>query len=430
LLIYLQNISPRLRYIISFLSSYYNNEIRFTNDLNEYLSFKGIRINYSSQLIIDDEVWIKPAGLLFENTVHAFQVNCKKHREGFLILFPSDNDFGFDILSAIFFLISRYEEYLPHKKDMYGRYAHENSIAFQHNFLQLPLVNTWLAYLKNVVESKTGQHLTGTKFKFQPTYDIDIAWSYKNKGVLRNAAGIVKSITGVKFKEAQERIAVLSGKKKDPHDAYKWMEELHIQFNLKPIYFFHVGLKKSIYDKNISAYKLQMQKLISSIAEKNEIGLHPSWISSDKEDALEKEKNMLESIIQKNITSSRQHYIRLSFPETYRSLIKTGIRDDYSMGYGSINGFRASITTSFYWYDLEKEEQTELLLHPFCFMDANSFYEQKQTADKTLIELDHYLSVVKKVNGTLITIWHNNFLGTDPSFDGWKQVYKQFLQKL
>jgi hypothetical protein len=430
LLIYLQNISPRLKYIISFLSRYYNCEVNFTNDVNEYSSFKGIRINYSSQLIIDDEVWIKPGGLLFENNVHSFQVHCKKHREGFLILFPSDNDFGFDILSAIFFLISRYEEYLPHKKDMYGRYAHENSIAFQYKFHQLPLVNIWLEYLKNVVQSKTGQHINGTKFKFQPTYDIDIAWSYKNKGVLRNAGGMLKSIKGLKFKEVQERIAVLSGKENDPHDAYQWMEDLHIQFNLKPIYFFHVGLKKSIYDKNISAYKMQMQKLIISIAERNEIGLHPSWISGDKEEALENEKKLLETIVKKNITSSRQHYIRLSFPESYRSLIKTGIRDDYSMGYGSINGFRASITTSFYWYDLEKEEQTELLLHPFCFMDANSYYEQNQTADQTFIELNHYLSEVKKVNGTLITIWHNNFLGTDPTFDGWKQVYEQFLQKL
>ena len=97
------------------------------------------------------------------------------------------------------------------------------------------------------------------------------------------------------------------------------------------------------------------------------------------------------------------------------------------MGYGSINGFRASVASAFYWYDLEKEEQTSLRIHPFCFMDANSFYEQRQDPPQTLEELMHYLAVCKAVNGSLITIWHNNFLGTKKEFEGWKEIYEQFI---
>ena len=70
--------------------------------------------------------------------------------------------------------------------------------------------------------------------------------------------------------------------------------------------------------------------------------------------------------------------------------------DDYSMGYGSINGFRASVASSFYWYDLEKERQTNLRIHPFCFMDANSFYEQRQDPQQTFEELIHYLIMYVK----------------------------------
>jgi hypothetical protein len=430
LLIYLQNISPRIDYLISFLSRFYNCGINHTGNVNEYIDYNGIKINYSLQPLIENEVWIKPNGFLLENTVYKFEIICKNHKEGFMVLFPSDDDFGFDIFSAIFYLITRYEEYLPHKKDMYGRYAHENSIAFKNNFLHLPLVNIWLAHLKKIIEIKTGKCIPEPKFKFLPTYDIDIAWSYKNKGVLRNAGGFFKSLYRLKFKEVQERVSVLSGKKNDPHDTYKWMEQLHKQYGLKPIYFFHAGLKKSIYDKNISPNKLQMQQLIKTISVKNQVGLHPSWISGDEEDALLNEKKLLEKIIDKKIDFSRQHYIRLTLPETYRRLISAGIKEDYSMGYGSINGFRASIASSFYWYDLEKEEQTKLMLHPFCFMDANSFYEQKQNTEQTLAELTHYLDEVKKVKGTLITIWHHNFFGTDAVFSGWANVYKNFLSKL
>ena len=98
------------------------------------------------------------------------------------------------------------------------------------------------------------------------------------------------------------------------------------------------------------------------------------------------------------------------------------------MGYGSINGFRASIATPYYWYDIEHEERTSLRLHPFAFMDANAFFEQKQTAEQTLREALFYYKAVREVNGELVTIWHNTFLGTDHLFKGWRELYAQFLQ--
>jgi hypothetical protein len=100
------------------------------------------------------------------------------------------------------------------------------------------------------------------------------------------------------------------------------------------------------------------------------------------------------------------------------------------MGYGSINGFRASVTSPFFWYDLESEKQTILLLYPFCFMEANSFYEQKYSTQKAFEELKHYFDIVQSVNGTLITIWHNNFLGTARQFKGWREMYEKFISSV
>lgn len=99
------------------------------------------------------------------------------------------------------------------------------------------------------------------------------------------------------------------------------------------------------------------------------------------------------------------------------------------MGYGSINGFRASVASSFYWYDLEKEERTDLRIFPFCFMDANAYYEQRYTAAQAMTELMHYYHLIHKVNGLMITVWHNTFLGSDPQFAGWKEVYEIFLKE-
>ncbi len=63
-------------------------------------------------------------------------------------------------------------------------------------------------------------------------------------------------------------------------------------------------------------------------------------------------------------------------------------------------------------------------------MEANSFYEQKFSSQQALEELKHYSNIVQSVNGTLITIWHNSFLGTARSFKGWKEIYEQFVSSL
>ena len=40
----------------------------------------------------------------------------------------------YDIFAASFYLISRYEEYLPHVKDEYGRFTAEESLAYKNGF--------------------------------------------------------------------------------------------------------------------------------------------------------------------------------------------------------------------------------------------------------------------------------------------------------
>ena len=253
-----------------------------------------------------------------------------------------------------------------------------------------------------------------------------MAFSYKHKGLFRNIGGFLKS-------PSAERIKVLTGAAKDPFDAYAWLDNLHEQFNLQPIYFFLMAEKNGPYDKNILPHKEAMGKLIKQHAKKYSIGLHPSWQSGDNKSLLKKEKEQLIAMItpaESVPTPSRQHYIRFNLPEGYQRLITAGLTDDYSMGYGSINGFRASIASSFFWYDLEKEAETNLRIHPFCFMDANSFYEQQQNAAETFDELLHYLAVCKAVNATLITIWHNNFLGTANQFTGWAAMYEKFIAQV
>jgi hypothetical protein len=104
--------------------------------------------------------------------------------------------------------------------------------------------------------------------------------------------------------------------------------------------------------------------------------------------------------------------------------------DDYSMGYGSINGFRASVASSFYWYNLQSEEVTSLRIHPFCFMETNSIYQQLLTPSQALEEMLHYFNACKSVDGTFISIWHNHTLGADKMTANWRDIYGKFIHTI
>ena len=424
ILIYSDTTSTRLQYICKFI---FNEQLGVNHSITinkeNFEKHDGPKINYSS-LRIENAFNIQNQTLLFENDIKAQDIVCFEG-DGYKAFYRSpDSDFPFDIFAASFYLLSRYEEYLPHELDMYGRYAHENSLAFKEGFLNLPLINIWIQHFAAALKNKYSiLSFQFSIFNFLPTYDIDIAFSFKHKGLLRNLGGFIKNPT-------TERLAVLSGLKKDPFDSYDFMDALHEKNKLNPVYFFLVATSGSMYDKNISPYSNAMWQLIKRHAKKYTTALHPSWRSNKNLTILKKEKKVLETAGKIPVTLSRQHYIKLSLPTTFEHLIEAGIEKDFSMGYGSINGFRASVASPFYWYNLQTEKITPLLLHPFCFMDANSFYEQGLNAEQAYKEMTHYSTVCKKVNGTFISIFHNNFLGTDKQFAGWKEMYTQFISEI
>ncbi|HEX7845810.1 MAG TPA: polysaccharide deacetylase family protein [Chitinophagaceae bacterium] len=430
MLLFSHNISSRLRYVAGFIGKEIGIGFQFSSDPGEYNSYDGPKINYSDNRISANECWIKPHALLFEKGIRPQKIDCFVSNEQ-KVFFKTEGDLPFDVFAATFYLLSRYEEYLPHQKDMYGRYGYENSLAFKEQFLNKPLINSWLhefsRVLMKVFPSLTTHH---SPFTFLPTYDIDEAYSYKHKTSWRTFGGIAKTFLKGQWPAIAERMKVLNGSLKDPYDAFEWMDDLHQRFQLQPRYFFLMAQQTGKYDKNILPAEVAMQSLVKEHREKYQVGIHPSWQSGDDPSLVRKEKELLEEAIGEKITSSRQHFLRFDLPKTFRHLIETGIKEDHSMGYGTINGFRASVASPFYWYDLEKEEATDLLLYPFCFMDANSFYEQKHTPQQALEELRYYHNEVKAVNGTLVTLWHNTFLGTAKMFEGWKEVYEQFIEEV
>jgi hypothetical protein len=421
--------SLRLTYMLDLISNeIFSEPFTLISDKQTFISHSGYKLNYSEERLSPNEFYLKPHGLLFESGIKEQLIN-RVDIFGKQAFFETSGDFPFDIFSAAFYLVSRYEEYLPFQPDKYGRFPHQYSLAYKEGFLDFPLINYWLEDFKSALREKYPDMSFRMKdFKFIPSYDIDIAYSYKYKGLKRNLGGFLRSLIKGQWGYFLDRWDVLFNKKKDPFDSYEWLDSLHLYCRTRAYYFFLLAKNQRDVDKNISPNKAALQSLIGYHNAGYTVGIHPSWQSGDEEAILMEEVDALEKIIKSPVKYSRQHYLRMSMPQTYRSLIDVGIEKDFSMGYGSTNGFRASIASSFYWYDLKAEKITGLMLFPFCFMDATCFYERKLTPKAAFSELMQYYNKIKQINGLMVTVWHNNFFGTDQMFAGWKEVYEVFLK--
>lgn len=430
-LIYCEQITHRLQYVLEWIfQEQLKIDFRVTYDAAEWRAFEGLKINYSEKRIEPEDLLIRPHRLIYEAGETVQQLNINRWKKSTVLFYNQPGALiPFDLFSAVFYLIARYEEYLPHKKDNYGRYAHNNSVAYQYSFLQRPVVDEWLLSLRRIIEKKFRIVLPQAKFEFLPTYDIDIAWAYANKPAKQNWAGAFRDLLRLRIDWFFERLLVTTSGKQDPYDAYKWMEDLQAYFDLRPIYFFLVG-GRGTYDRNISPSHPAMQELITHTSGHAQVGLHPSYGSFNVQSILQKELQVLENIIDKPVLKSRQHYLKFTLPTTYRHLIELGIQEDHSMGYGSINGFRAGTSRPFFWYDLSSETKTELRVHPFCFMDATAINLYGRSKEAAFSEAERLLVALKQVGGRFVSIFHNNNLGRGREHKHWHRFYQKMIERV
>lgn len=427
-LFYTPKISARLEYIISFLfNDILGCDYKIVTNRSEFESSDLPKINYSNEKI-ENGLQIIPTDLLFEKSILQKKITVGNW-EGQKIFFETSGiDVPFDLFAASFYLISRYEEYLPFSADQHGRFEANQSLAGQNGFLYDPIVDQWVCKLSKILKEKgfTGFESCTRAFKYIPTIDVDNAYAYLYKGTVRTIGATMRDLFKLDIGESIKRFQTLRGEK-DPYDTYGYLNTLHKKHGVDPIWFFLVG-SYSTYDKNLPTDNEAFQELIKEISEKAEVGIHPSYESNKNFDQLKKEFTYLSEISKKPITKSRQHYLKLLFTETYQNLIKLGIKEDYTLGYGSDIGFRAGTCTPFNFYDLLNEKETELKIYPFQVMDVTLHEYLKLSVDEAVEKIRDIITKVKEVKGTFISLWHNESLSDHGHWKGWEPVYKKMLE--
>jgi len=383
-------------------------------------------INYSDDKI-QGSLKITPDNILFETGVSQKDITVSEWK-GLPVFFQtnSDSDLPFDIFAASFFLITRYEEYLDYNPDIHGRYPASSSLAFRHGFLQIPVIDNWAREMSKVFLKKY-QTLVFRRNEYNAllTIDTDQPFAFLGKGLFRSLGGLINDIKGAG--NASVRYKTVAKGEKDPFEVFDYITQNISDHDSGAIFFFPAG-DYSKFDKNPSWKNNEYRQLIIKLSAIHECAVHPSYYASEDLSLLKRETLRLGSILGKEISTGRFHYIRISIPESYRNLLAAGITRDYSMGYPEDTGFRAGIARPFYFYDVTEDLQTKLKVFPFQVMDATLYQYKKidpAVSGELILKL---IDETKKVGGLFISIWHNTSLQDNNEWLVWRNVFELMLK--
>ncbi|VAW12681.1 FIG00651970: hypothetical protein [hydrothermal vent metagenome] len=426
LLIYTHKITPRFSYIMKqIFTRILGVEIIFTIKVEDFIRHTGPKITYTKQPL-QNEFFIRSNDLLFEQGINDLSINISDW-QGVPCFFSTGerSNVPFDIFSASFYLLSRYEEYLPHVKDHYGRFPPKESIGYQNGFLRRPVVDIWAQMLLKKLKEHFPE-MAHKKRQYTYTSIIDVTTSHRfaHRGLVRGVAGLLLDFGTLKLKRVVGRIAVWFNSKKDPYDNFSYLVDLHKKHRVKSIFFFQFAAY-STYDKNVSTNNNKFKFLIKYIADYSTVSLITSFSSFSDTELLKKERKRLASVVNRSINYSRIRHNRVDVPDTYRNLVEAEFTDDYTMGYTHELGFRAGTCTQFYFYDINLEVQQPIRIHPFAVHDYGIL--ELATLDEILDKIGFLYQEVKNVHGDFITVFSNELLGASHKAD-WKKLYETTLK--
>lgn len=427
LLIYTHKITNRFSYIMKHLFvQVMGVEVGFTTKVEEFIRHSGAKITYTKQPL-QNEFFIRSNDLLFEQGVNDLQININDW-DGIPCFFMMDerSNIPFDIFSASFYLLSRYEEYLPHVKDDLGRFPPETSIAFEHGFLEVPVVDLWAhKFLKLLKERFSDLKTLKRTYKFTSIVNVTTSHCYALRGFGRSFGGFVYDLSRFRFSRLWQRIRVGFDPKNDPYDNFSELMQIHKNYRSETMFFFQFA-DYSVHDKNISIYKNRFRYLIKSVADYSIVSLSASMAAGDHVETLKTEKKRLSNLINRPVRYSRMRYNKIVVPHTYRDLMEAEFTDDYSLGYTHHLGFRAGTSFPFPFYDLHLEVQQPIKVHPFAICDYA--LRKFTTKEEIFKNLDKLYQQTKSVKSHLIMVFSNELLGGDHKLD-WLQLYRSLLKR-
>jgi hypothetical protein len=406
ILIHTPVVKPRIIYVFRHFFQYrLGQEVSFTSDVSAFVAHSGPKMSYGD-VPLGNEFFIAANGLLAEQGVNSVDISVFQW-EGMPAFFATSakSQLPFDFFAASFYLMSRYEEYMPYVPDDLGRFKVEQSLAHNHNFLDLPLIDMWFerfvaAWTDFFELPPFTQQVSTTEL----VVEIPQLYAYKYKTLFRSFFEGLYDFGRLRFAKTFDRLMVILRFREDP--LIGLIEQMEaFRSTAVSFRFFALYAALGIHDKSLSVFSKKHQQELKSLSDYAPTAPLASFESTQKTQKLVQDISRFSGLIHRPIKAIRQHKLVLRFPDTYRTYASLGIKHDYSMQYPNVPGFRASTAHPFRFYDLGEEQQTPLTIHPICL--SESHIRAQQYARKMRQLFIRYQSRLQKLHAPLLVALTN-----------------------
>lgn len=340
---------------------------------------------------------------------------------------------NFDLLGAIFFMLSRYEEATSSAVDSHMRCDSTHTLAVKNGFDARPLADEYIGLLRGFMRMQ-GISVASRESRYSIQLSHDLDRPYQFLGV----CFFVKGLLGHWLKRRDWRkgrewlvhgFARARGRQFDPFLlgmrtllAISEKYGLRSQINV-------MGASRGPHDDGYDPGSAPLRQLLKSAESRgHQIGFHPGYGTYNDAVRFACEKTRVEERLCVAIDRGRQHYLRMQVPSTWRIWHQAGILHDGSIGFPDRVGFRAGTCHTYTLFDLEHRCELSVRETPLVVMDGalKADFNEALDPDEAINKGIHLAKLCKKYGGTFSLLWHNSSLHGD--WAGWERVYESIVK--
>lgn len=345
----------------------------------------------------------------------------------------------YDILGLTYWMLNRIEEIGRTDLDNHQRFPAIHSHAYQHNYLERPVVDEWLHVLGQVMQYVwPALELKQHQFSMKVSHDVDAPSRYgfkSAKGLIKIMAGDVLKRRDFKSALVAPLICMRSGKQlhsADPFNTFDWIMLQSEKHNLVSAFYFICGRTDVSKDADYEPEHPAIRQLMRDIhARGHEIGLHPSYSSFQSPETIKNEAKRLRSVMQEEGIvqqdfGGRMHFLRWEHPTTIQAWSDAGMTYDTTLSYADLPGFRCGTCYEYPAFNTVTQQTLQIRIRPLIAMECTVIAERYMGlgyTDAAVAQFELLKDACRKVGGCFTLLWHNSHFTTQQD----KELYKRIL---
>jgi hypothetical protein len=323
-----------------------------------------------------------------------------------------------DFFSGIFFMLTRWEEYVIKERDKFERFPEKQSLSIRKGLAHRPVVDEYTEMLWNMLQYLGYSGLRKITY-YEPviTHDVDHILRYRSfPKFLRILAGdlFLRKKPARILSTIKEYYQIKTGRKKDSFDTFNVLMDLSEGIETKSHFYFLSQTQSKESDPKYDNYDFRYDingsdvfSIIKNIKDRGHIvGIHGSYFSYNNCDLYSDEISRLRNF-SGSVDEGRQHYLRFIIPHTWMIEEKNKIKMDSTLGFTDEIGFRCGTCHEYGVFDFLERARIDLIELPLLIMDVALAKISNDPVDfynRTCAIID----TVRKYKGKFVLLWHTN----------------------